>query len=171
MYQIHVFCTPAIQTLFNVNCIWKEKFVNFWWTQEWWGLRWGKQTAKGLCGLDTTSLGSQARRNKGPEKTLLAGGEGGISPLQLWMVSLFQTEYNWHSLTVQLLSPAFWEEPSYFSSSPSLNSSFNSPFTSLQKTQSCPESWAPCFPFYRKKGSDYTNHEIQGLWAECPKSL
>ena len=31
-----------------------------------------------------TGLGSQARRNKGPEKTLLlAGGEGGISPLQL----------------------------------------------------------------------------------------
>lgn len=127
MYPIHVLCTPAIQTLFNVNCIWKEQFLKFWWTQEWWelkprvevgGSRQGRvheartQSKARLPGVWQQQRGG-TRGNDSPW-----GGEGGSHRFTC-VVSLFQTGCNRHSLTVQLLSPRFWEEPSYFSSSPS----------------------------------------------------
>ena len=128
------------------------------------GLRWGKQTVKGLWGMDTEQVSAPRRataamrRSKGPEKTLLREGER-VSHHFTSVWSLFSKLGTTDGLTVQLLSPPFWEEPSYFSSSvpnsflppykrKDLNSCFNVSFTSLQKTQSCPESWAP-FSLFR----------------------
>ena len=126
MYQIHVLCTPAIQTLFNVNCIWKEKFLKFWWTQEWWEVKprveVGEADREGsMRHGHRARLGSQACDSSSEEEQeetiLLEEGKGGLTTSPVW--SLFSKLGATASLTAQLLSPRFWEEPSYFSSSPS----------------------------------------------------
>ena len=111
MYQIHVFCTPATQTLFNVNCIWKEKFKKCWWTQEWWELKprvWGggsrqwrvceawTQNRSRLPGVRQQQWG----RARGQRKHFCGRGRGCLTTSPLCGLSF----PNWVQPTVSLFS-------------------------------------------------------------------
>lgn len=102
---------------------------------------------------------------------LLVGGEGGsprhlcglcfpnwVQPTQSHCSASLSASERSQAISPPLLPNSFL--PPY--KRRDLNSGLNSPFTSFLKTQSWPESWAPGFPFFRKEGPDYTNHEIQG---------
>lgn len=115
-------------------------------------------------------VAAAARRNKG--NTAPCGRGGGLTTSPVWplfpkpgatdTVSLFSFSLP-ASERSQAISPPLLPNsflPPY--KRRDLNSGFNSPFTSFLKTQSWPESWAPGFPFFRKEGPDYTNHEIEG---------
>ena len=140
-------------------------------------MRWGEADREGsMRHGHRARLGSQACDSSSEEEQeetiLLEEGKGGLTASPVWSlfsklgatdtVSLFSfslpASERSRAISPPLLPNSFL--PPY--KRRDLNSSFNSPFTSLLKTQSCPESRAPCFPFYRRKEPDYTNHEIQG---------